>query len=74
MTCPKCRHRKTRVIDNANNTSKTEGYRKRRCEGCGYIFYTLETVIEYTESVKNTWNIYNKVNLRRQRLAAERDK
>lgn len=55
MTCPKCKG-KTKVIDNSHNDSDNEDYRKRKCEACGHIFYTVEYEVEYDEHVKIVYN------------------
>ena len=40
LNCPICGG-KTKVID-TRHTSNNETYRKKRCENCGEIFFTLE--------------------------------
>ena len=54
MTCPKCGS-KTAVIDNVNNRSDNEYYRRRKCKDCGYRFYTLEFEAELDENFKSAW-------------------
>ena len=52
MNCPNC-DGKTFVKDCVK--SKSEDYRKRVCESCGYSFFTVEFETENNESFERKW-------------------
>lgn len=64
MGCPNCNNGKVTVVDTVKNDERNEIYRIRKCNGCGYRYFTTETVTEETVSFKNTFN----------RLRGKRDK
>ena len=55
MKCEKCSG-KLRVIDSVNSPDNVI-YRKRKCVNCGFIFYTIEFDVEYSD-IKKEWNKY----------------
>ena len=57
MKCPKCGG-KTKVIDNSRINGDL--YRRRRCTVCDHDFYTAETVVENTTSMRSAFRIYNR--------------
>lgn len=56
MTCPKCGC-PAPIIDFRRNKDN-EIYRKRRCECCYSIFYTIEYEIEPDEKFFKEWEKY----------------
>lgn len=58
MRCPECKS-KTKVLDNVN-TPEGEVYRKRKCDACNNIFFTIEFETDETESFKKEWNRFNR--------------
>ena len=59
MKCSICAG-KVRVIDNVNKDS--ENYRKRKCDGCGRIFYTIEFEVEQDDQFNKDWSMYHRKN------------
>lgn len=53
MICSECGG-KVQCRDNAN-TDKNEVYRKRKCLGCGRIFYTIEFEVDKDEAFMKEW-------------------
>lgn len=59
MKCPKCGE-KTRIIDVANVPETSEKYRKRECESCNHIFYTIEFEVENNEEFRKIWRTHSR--------------
>ena len=59
VSCPVCWTKNTGISDSVR-TFDNEVYRQRRCKGCGHIFYTMECIIEDSESFKEEWEYYCK--------------
>lgn len=57
MTCQKCGG-KTRVVDCSVNHINHEMYRKRKCQNCNEMFYTVEFNVIADENFKKTWRKY----------------
>lgn len=65
MVCPKCKSEKVRVNDTVH-TPDNEIYRERKCDCCGYVFYTTEFQVEVNEKFEDEWYMYHR-NRRRKR-------
>lgn len=59
MNCPKCGG-KLMVLDNVKNVDDNEIYRRKVCNSCGSVIFTVEYEVESTESFKKTWNKYSR--------------
>lgn len=59
MTCPKCGG-KLMVLDNVKNTDENEIYRRKVCNECGDVLFTVEYEVESNEEFKKTWNKYSR--------------
>ena len=57
--CSECGE-KVRIIDNVFNQRDKEFLRKRKCSGCGRIFYTVEFAVPYDETFTSIWNRYHR--------------
>ena len=55
MKCPVCGE-KTYVNDIVHVPDHSEVYRRRKCERCGAIVYTLEIPVEYDEELDKIWH------------------
>lgn len=53
MKCPKCGGL-PKVID-VVHTNDNATYRRKKCAGCGRIFYTKETEMEFTDALDEEW-------------------
>lgn len=54
MLCPKCKS-EVRTIDTLQHDKENEIFRKRQCNKCKLIFYTVEFDIEETSRFKKEW-------------------
>lgn len=59
MECPKCGG-KTYVCDNAYNPRDKEPLRKRRCEKCGHVFFTVEFEAVHNKRFMRDWFLYHR--------------
>lgn len=59
MNCPKCKSRVT--VKNCVDTRENEIYRKRVCDQCGHVFYTVEYEVVVNDRFKKEWQFYNKL-------------
>lgn len=57
MTCNICGG-SLKVIDTVN-TPRNEIYRKKRCDNCGELIFTVEEEIEY-DYLRDEWNKYHR--------------
>lgn len=62
MKCPKCEGRWMIVDDIVENENDREVYRRRKCHGCGHIFYTVEFEVDVNKRFEEEWaaNRYTK--------------
>ena len=42
MTCPHCKHSRSRVVDSRTQSNDTTTYRRRECSKCGKRYSTYE--------------------------------
>lgn len=61
MTCPNCKG-PSKVVDNTYIPSDNELYRKRKCCDCGFIFYTIEFIVEPDSLYRTLWTAHNRAN------------
>lgn len=59
MICPKCGG-KLMVLDNVKNVDDNEIYRRKVCNSCGNVIFTVEYEVESNEEFKKTWNKYSR--------------
>ena len=57
MHCPKC-NGKVGVLDSTINPKDNEIFRKRKCNVCGHIFYTIEFEVEDNERFREEYNFF----------------
>lgn len=66
MNCPNCKV-KSYVLDAVNNTVEHETYRKRKCRGCGKVFFTLEFEVENDKPFMRKWFLNHRERKRERR-------
>jgi len=57
MMCQKCKSEKIKTLAEVDVTWN-EIYRKKKCLGCGRIFYTSEFEVEPNERFMKEWALY----------------
>lgn len=57
MICPNCEG-PVGVLDTRHDKDENETLRQKRCKVCGYIFYTVEMIVEETPEFMDTWCKY----------------
>ena len=56
MNCPKCGAKTYQTVcGGAWNKDANEYYRKRVCQGCGKVFFTVEFAVEETPAFKRDY-------------------
>lgn len=63
MECPKCGGR-TYVRDSAYNPRDKELLRKRYCEKCGHVFFTVEFEAIHNKRFMRDWFLHHKAHRR----------
>lgn len=53
MKCRKCGG--TAKVTDVVHTDTNVTYRRKQCAGCGRIFYTKETEMEFTDALDEEW-------------------
>lgn len=59
MSCPKCGG-DAKVIDTVNNFEDDEVYRKRKCDDCGHIIYSVEIEVQMSKQFLDRWNEHHR--------------
>jgi len=44
MKCPKCKHKKSKVLETGYNPEDDENVRERKCLNCNYVYFSQEVV------------------------------
>lgn len=61
LSCPKC-GAMARVTDVVLNPVDNEKYKRRRCDKCGHISFTIEYEIDADEHFRKQWRTYHRKN------------
>lgn len=69
MNCPICKG-KTKVVD-TRHTPKNETYRKRQCNECKNIFFTMEFDVFASDRVIDEWNQCERSRLKKEAIKNE---